>query len=332
MSGPTDLVEVWRGPILESLHTGHAVVCRPGGGIVEAWGDPQTVILPRSSCKMLQALPLAENLPALSRRRLALACSSHTAAAPHMAEVAAWLGDLGLADGDLRCGPEAPRDTAMAHEMIRQRAAPTRAHNTCSGKHSGFLALSRHLGGGPEYIDPHHPVQRAVKDAFEDCTVEASPGFGIDGCSAPNHATTLHGLARAMARFAEAGRGGGVRSRAMERLVESMMTYPQLVAGEGRACTGLMRAAGGHAVVKTGAEGVFVAILPGKRLGMAVKIADGATRAAECVITALLVRHGILDANDPAAAQWMRPTLRNCAGLDVGQIRPAAGLDLAKSP
>ena len=62
-----------------------------------------------------------------------------------------------------------------------------------------------------------------------------------------------------------------------------MRDHPELVAGEGRACTALMRAMDGRVAVKTGAEGVFVAILPDHGLGIALKITDGATRASEGV-------------------------------------------------
>ena len=55
------MVELWRGGLLENTHLGHAVICDGTGRIVEAWGDPGRVIFPRSSCKMLQALPLVES-------------------------------------------------------------------------------------------------------------------------------------------------------------------------------------------------------------------------------------------------------------------------------
>jgi L-asparaginase II len=320
------LVEVWRGPILESTHLGHAVICGPDGEIVEAWGDPQTVILPRSSCKMIQALPLVESGVKLPPRRLALACASHQGAAVHTTEVRAWLTEIGKGEADLCCGAHPPQDVAMHHQLIRQEVAPTRLHNNCSGKHAGFLELARHMGAGPDYVDPAHPVQRAVRDTFEEVTGETSPGHGIDGCSAPNFATTLHGLARGMARFAVAGRQGGVRAQAMERLVEAMMAHPVLVAGEGRACTELMRAADGHAAIKTGAEGVFIAILPGRGLGLALKIADGATRASECAVAALLVRLGLLKAGDPLVRKRLEAPVRDWRGVEVGRICPVPGL------
>ncbi|MGR3571782.1 asparaginase, partial [Brevirhabdus sp.] len=143
-------------------------------------------------------------------------------------------------------------------------------------------------------------------------------------CSAPNFATTVHGLARAMAGFAAAD-DSSVRGRAQRRLVEAMMAHPDLVAGEGRACTELMRAMGGRVAIKTGAEAVFVAILPDQRLGVALKIVDGATRASECAIAAILVSLGVLDAAHPAAQKRMAAPLINRRGLDTGVIRPAEG-------
>ena len=58
MSRAVELAQVWRGDILESIHYGHAVICNGEGEVVEAFGDPDLVMLPRSSCKMIQALPL----------------------------------------------------------------------------------------------------------------------------------------------------------------------------------------------------------------------------------------------------------------------------------
>ncbi|MHA6344577.1 asparaginase [Roseivivax sp. CAU 1761] len=330
LQGAAPLAEIWRGPLAESVHAGHAVICDEAGSIRAAWGDPATVVLPRSSAKMIQALPLLSSGAAaahgLGDRQLALACASHEGAPRHVDAVASWLAELGLGEADLRCGAQPPRDRALKLEMIRGGDSPCQLHNNCSGKHAGFLTLARHLGAGPEYHEPDHPVQRAAREAFEEVTGEASPGYGIDGCSAPNFATTMHGMARAMARFASAHRRDDALSRAEARLVAAMIAHPLDVAGEGRACTLLMQAAREPAAMKTGAEGYFVAILPERGLGVAVKAADGATRAAECAIAALLVRLGVLEAGHPDVARFLNPKIHNLRGLVTGEIRPAPGL------
>ena len=72
--------------------------------------------------------------------------------------------------------------------------APCQLHNNCSGKHAGFLTLNRHLGGEAEYVEVDHPVQKAVRAATEEVAGEASAGYGIDGCSAPNFAGSIGAL------------------------------------------------------------------------------------------------------------------------------------------
>jgi L-asparaginase II len=329
LQGAVPLVEIWRGDMIESLHLGHVAVCDAAGDVVEAWGDPGQVIYPRSACKMIQALPLLESGAAdaagLGSEQLALSCASHNGAAIHTERVARWLADLSLDEDDLRCGPQMPEDPEARERYICSHTAPGQMCNNCSGKHAGFLTLNRHLGGGPDYVEPDHPVQRAVRAAFEDVTGEDSPRYAVDGCSAPNFATSVHGLARAMARFAAAEEGTS-RGRAMIRLRSAMTLHPELVAGEGRSCTRLMRAMSGRAAVKTGAEGVFVAMIPERRMGVALKIADGATRASECAIAAILVRLGVLDADDPAAKAYLDAPILNRRGLDTGSVRAVAAL------
>lgn len=59
-----------------------------------------------------------------------------------------------------------------------------------------------------------------------------------------------------------------------------------MVAGTGRFCTEAMEGAPEPLIVKTGAEGVFVAGLPERGIGIALKIDDGAKRASEAAMRA----------------------------------------------
>ncbi|MGC1506140.1 MAG: asparaginase [Sulfitobacter sp.] len=325
MTQAAPFTEVWRGPFLESVHSGHAVICDASGEIVEAWGDPTRVILPRSSSKMIQALPLitsgAADKHGLTTEQLALSCASHQGAAIHTDRVGKWLKTLGLSDDDFRCGPQDPSDKDAHEGLVRAHETPCQIHNNCSGKHAGFLTLTKHLKAGPEYVEPDHPLQRACLEAFERVTRETSPGYGIDGCSAPNYACTLHGMARAMAHFAAAPEGS-----AEARLHQAMRLHPELVAGETRACTELMRAMDGKVALKTGAEGFFIAILPEQKLGIALKAACGTTRAAECAIAALLVKLGVLNPNHPATLKRLNAPIKNWRGIETGMLKPAASL------
>lgn len=327
MAGDVDLVEVWRGGILESRHRGHAVICGPDGSVEQAWGDPDAVILPRSSCKMIQALPLLESGAAdalgLDARHFALACASHQSAPEHVSLVEDWLETAGVTEDALICGAHAPWDKDLRHQLIRDGALPRRVHNNCSGKHAGFLSVTRHLGAGPDYVSLDHPVQAAVREALAELTGEDTPGYGIDGCSAPNFATTVRGLARAMTVYATADGKPGARARAAVRLRDAMRTHPHLVAGEGKAVTELMRAGEGRAAIKFGAEAVYTIIIPETGQGAALKISDGATRAADCMAAALLVRFGVLDPEHPAAQKFLHGPIRSVAGEVVGRMTPA---------
>jgi L-asparaginase II len=330
MSNPVPMAEVWRGAYLESIHLGHAVICDSQGDIVRSWGDPDLLCYPRSSSKMIQALPLLTSGAAdkfgLGSEHLALACASHNGAAIHTDRVKAWLDQLGLTDDAFRCGPQMPSDKDASYGLIRRYENPCQFHNNCSGKHCGFLTLAAHMGAGPEYVDIDHPVQQACLNAFEETTGLTSPGYGIDGCSAPNFATTLHGLARSMAWFASAQDRNDRQSAAAARLTAAMMQHPDLVAGEGQACTKLMRAMDGSVAIKTGAEGVYIAIIPEKRLGVALKITDGATRASECAVAAILVGLGVLRADHPATLDYMNAPILNRRDIKTGMIKPSAEL------
>jgi len=326
--GQSEIVaEVWRGAYLECVHRGHIAICNTNGDLLAGWGDPTAGVLPRSSCKMLQALPLIESGAAkrfgLGFEQLALSCASHKGAFIHTKRVSAWLDNLELSEKDLRCGGHMPTDEEAAKGLICGDHCFDQTHNNCSGKHTGFLTLNKHLGGGPEYLEIDHPVQIAAKAAIEDMAGEDSTGYAIDGCSAPNFGITIAGFARALARMADPSGLGPVRKDAAKTLIAAMTKHPELVAGEGRACTELMRAMDGKVAIKTGAEGVFAAIIPELGLGVALKIEDGATRASECAITALLVRLGVADPAHPIVQKYLFRDQRNCNDFSVGSIRPS---------
>lgn len=330
MTAPEVLVEVHRNPILECTHRGHVAIWRHGEGLIAGIGDTEARILPRSSSKMIQALPLVESGAAdaigLTPEHLALSCASHQGAAIHTDRVTAWLDGLGLGESDFRCGVQWPSDVPARDALICSACGPDQRHNNCSGKHSGFLTYTKHVGAGPEYLEPAHPLQTAISEAWDDVTDDANPEFAIDGCSAPNFATELSGMARAMAAFAAATPDGGARQAAMVRLREAMMQHPDLVAGEGRACTRLMRAMGGRAAIKTGADGVFIAIVPELKIGVALKIADGATRGSEAAIAHILGRLGVLNPQHAEALAFTHGPIRNWNGIETGHYRIAEAL------
>ncbi|MEL6794627.1 MAG: asparaginase, partial [Pseudomonadota bacterium] len=295
----------------ERVHHGRLAIVDRTGALVAALGDVDAPMLPRSSCKIVQAMPMVESGAAdaarLDDRRLALACASHQGSTAHAALASRWLAEMGLGEPDLMCGPQVPNDRPTREALRAAGEAHCQLHNNCSGKHTGFLCQARHLGAPTEgYIDADHDVQRAVRDATADLAEEDPAGFAIDGCSAPNFAISLTGLARSMAKIAAAETAlSGVRREAAIRLRDAMAAHPFEVAGDGRCCTDLMEAGEGRIAVKTGAEGAFIAILPEMGMGVALKIDDGNTPAAECAMAGALVALGALDARDPRVKRFL---------------------------
>ncbi|HVP97668.1 MAG TPA: asparaginase, partial [Roseiarcus sp.] len=107
----------------------------------------------------------------------------------------------------------------------------------------------------------------------------------------------------------------------------AVAAHPDMVAGSGRFDTEVMTILGARAFTKGGAEGVFCAALPEKGLGLAVKADDGAGRAAQIMVAALLRRFGDFDARLNAALEpFAAPRLKNWNGAEVGLLRPAGPL------
>jgi L-asparaginase II len=329
MANPV-VAEIRRGSLVESRHRGSVAVVDADGSLVLALGSVETLVYPRSAVKAMQALVLVESGAAdrfgLADEALALACASHGGEPGHVAVVERMLAAAGLDPSALACGVHWPSHAPSAHALARGGATATALHNNCSGKHAGFLCSACALGVDPRaYTEPGHPVQRAVKAVFEDLAGIAIPDQhrAVDGCSVPTWALPLSALARGFARF---GGGQGMapeRAKAAQRLRAACAAKPWHIAGTGRFCTAVMERFGDRVFVKTGAEGVFCGAIPGAGLGVAIKVDDGAARAAEVAMAGVIARFVPLDDEDRAALdRLLRPALRNWNGIEVGAIAP----------
>ena len=325
------LVEVTRGDLVESVHRGAVAIANAKGEIVFSLGDIETPTFPRSSLKMVQALPLVESGAAdafgLSDEEIALACASHSGEPMHTARVAKWLEKIGCTEHDLACGAHPSRVEAVNDEMIRKGEKPTRIFNNCSGKHTGFLTVCRHWDIATSGYETHdHPLQVAIAKALgELAEIKGELPCGIDGCVAPAFALPTSAFARVLAQYADPSGQPMQRGAAMKHIVAAMIAHPDLVAGTGRSDTILMRAANGRVATKAGAEAYYAAIIPEAGLGVALKIDDGAGRAAETAIAAILDKLGVLT-DDKAAHEIIRAPIPNTRGKIVGERRPAKAL------
>lgn len=333
MGNPT-LVELRRGSVIESTHRGAIAVVDSEGGVVLSVGNVEGPVVPRSAVKALQALPMVEAGASeslrLGNKALALACASHSGEPGHVDVVAQMLAGVGKDDTVLECGIHWPTDQNAALDLARRGARPRQLHNQCSGKHAGFVCLSYLIGVDPSsYTDPRHPVQGAVMDTLASLTgisLEAGAHV-IDGCMAPSWPVPLRCMALAFSRFGSGHGLGRVRAEAARKLRAACAAEPWYVGGTARFCTKVMALMGSRAFVKFGAEGVYCASLPECGLGIAIKCDDGAVRAAEVVMAALIRRYLDLDAaTDDALESFIEPVVKTWSGREAGRLRPAPEL------
>jgi L-asparaginase II len=319
-------VDVLRGGVTESRHCVHAVVADAEGRLVWTAGDAGLVTFVRSAIKMFQALPLVEDGGVerfgLLDEEIAITTASHGGEPFHFETVRSLLGKAGVPEDALACGPHPPMHAASADALRARSVTPGRIHNNCSGKHAGMLALAA-LHGCPRtgYHLLAHPVQTRVLATVAEWTGVAHDAVGcaVDGCGLPTFALPLDQVARACGRLSAAAHAG---DDAPARVIGAMTEHPLYVAGTDRLCTDLMRAASGRVWAKVGAEGYYCAGVPERGLGVAIKIEDGAWRAAEPALLAVLRAVDAIDDETLAAlARYAEPAVTNTRGERVGGVR-----------
>jgi L-asparaginase II len=315
--GGVPVAEVVRSGFVESRHHGSVVVLDAAGAVLAAAGDPTGPVFPRSSNKPMQAVAmLRAGLRLTDPTELALAAASHAGEAWQVDRVRAMLAHGGLTEDDLACPPDLPLSDQARDAVLRAGGGPTRIQMNCSGKHAGMLLTCRAAGWPTAgYLRPDHPMQVACRAAVEDLAGEPVAAVGVDGCGAAVSAISLTGLARGFLAMVAAEPGSRRR-----RVADAMRAQPEAVSGTGREDALLMRGIPGL-LTKGGAEGVFALALP-DRGAVALKIDDGAARAARPVLAAALRRLGVRAAVLDDFGQT--PVLGG--GVPIGSVRAVSGL------
>jgi L-asparaginase II len=300
-------VTVIRSGIEESRHAVHVAVVDADGRLVARHGDPYRLTTMRSAAKPFQAEPLvasgALDAFAMDDEVLAVCCASHHGLDMHVAAVRRGLAAAGL-------GPAVLRNATGSPEQ--------RLRHNCSGNHLAFLAHAAHRGWDiPGYREPGHPAQRAALDVV--AAAAGVPEQGVetctDGCGVVCFVLPLATIAGMYARLAAL----------VPRQHAAMRAHPAMVAAPADLDTELMAAVDG-CVAKGGAEGLGCVSLSEPALGIAVRIEDGAPRAVDPAVMAVLAQ--LLGWEQPPAAlvPFAEPELRNSPGDVVGSLRAVVDL------
>ncbi|WP_185994439.1 asparaginase [Nocardioides campestrisoli] len=316
MSSVAELAVVRRGGFIESRHTGHLVVLDAAGEVALAVGDPDEVILPRSTVKPLQAQACLRAGAPLSGEEVAIAAGSHTGEDRHVEVVRRLLARAGLEPDALGCPVDLPEHEPTRNAILAAGGSADRLRMNCSGKHAAMLLACATNGWETAgYLDPAHPFQVVVREVVEEMTGGPVRHVTVDGCGAPLFGVTVRGLADSFRRLvlAEPGTDAAV-------VAEQMRAHPFFVGGEPHANSDAMRLVPGL-LSKGGAEGVIGMAAPTGE-AVAMKMADGNPRATTLVGLAALRAVGV-DVSGAASLMDL-PVLGG--GVPVGEIDLGADL------
>lgn len=261
------------------------MVLDASGEILEALGDPQALIFPRSALKPFQAIGSLRAGAVLSSAQLALACASHLGTARHQQLAHSVLASVNLGEDHLQCPASWPGDSAARTEMIIGGHSQNKLAFNCSGKHAAFLAAAVSRGEPVEtYLNPEHPVQQCALEAIEEFCGPVT-FVGVDGCGAPAPQISLHSVAKGFKNLSTSS------DQHVRAVAHAMREHPWAVRGPGSPNTIVNESTG--IIAKLGAEGVL-GMSTDQGVSVVVKMLDGSSRGMDMLALGLLVKHGAL--------------------------------------
>jgi L-asparaginase II len=278
------LAKVTRGDLVESLHLGHLIVLNADGSTYLSKGSPELPIYPRSAIKSLQAAAMLKAGLKVDADELAIISASHSGSQNHIDLVTKMLTSRDISISQLKNAVDKP--LGEKEKSSWGDKAPSQLAQNCSGKHAGMLITCQQNGWDMKsYLDLDHPLQVAIKNEIEALAGEKVSAVSVDGCGAPLFAISLIGLAIAISNLVKS------KEDSCQQIILACMKYPELVAGEARLTTRMMKAVPGL-FMKEGAEGVQVCALSDGRV-IAIKIIDGSWRPVAPIIMEIFKRWGV---------------------------------------
>ena len=330
-NGNPILCRLYRGEYLESVHRGKLVLVGPDG-LLESRGDIHEPVLPRSSLKPLQLLPLfATGEPArlgLTPQEQAILVASHSGDEKHVEAVRGILAKAGVPEDALGCGASEPLDHEAMIRIYKRGEDPLRVHHNCSGKHAGFLLRAHMMGASLEgYLDPAHPVHVEIRETLEDLTGMhlTEEDAVIDGCGAPMYSLPMETMASLIRDIANPDRLPEKYRKAADAIFTAVNAAPHYLAGRARIDTAILQSVPGRYFVKCGAEAYFVlgvrACSEHPAMGLALKVTDGASRGYESFLARYLREKDLLKGTEASMAPFFDGKIKNSQGLTIGEYR-----------
>lgn len=290
-----------RNGLIEALHRSHVAVVDSQGNIRFSSGDPHHFTYTRSCIKPIQALPVlylgAADRFDFDQREIAMCAASHSGQEEHIELVKSMMEKIGITEKDLKCGGHEPFHKPTAKALSGKYSV---LHDNCSGKHTGALAVCKHMGWDSEsYIDLDHPLTKEIVKLISDLTGLRENGIhlGKDGCDIPNFGLPISKMAQLFAILAdprEAKYDDG-----LEKMRDIFISHPRIIGGEDRFDTIMMEDHPGALISKAGAAGLqtMAAKIGDEWLGISVKIEDGSYPACESLSFNILKEIGLYESD-----------------------------------
>ena len=144
------LVEDYRGGILENIQMGVICGINATGDVIYSVGDEKLMTFLRSAAKPFQAIPVVQNGVVesfgLTSKEAAVFAASQRGEVYHIEALESILHKTDISEDQFFCSPSYPLNEELKAEYHRKKGEKRKLYHNCSGKHSGFLALSKVLG------------------------------------------------------------------------------------------------------------------------------------------------------------------------------------------
>lgn len=309
---PELLLQQKRGSLVELEFYGFLLLLDENGLVKKIGDDKNNPFFHRSCAKPLQASLIqdydTDSFYGLTEEEIAVCCGSHAGERCHIDVLKGLLKKGGLQEDDLRCPIIPPLNNFDGLKNFSP------LHNNCSGKHVMMLLLCAQNGWNrKDYLSFEHPLQKKILSKLEFLCEEKGLISTLDGCGAPNWASSLEALGRGFLKFVQTH----------TKISSSMQNKPYFAGGQNRLDTHIMQSAF-HTVAKVGAGGLCVIVNTRTNESLVIKVIDADMKARTIIALEALRQLSWVNINsiDTNLLKYFDSSVYTQTGVRVGEYTP----------
>lgn len=308
---PELLLYEQRNNLTELLYYGYIVYCSKNKSIKTYGKTDNYPFFHRSCAKPLQASIIQDlntkDFFNLTDEEITVCCASHTGEPVHLEILRGLLKKINLTEKDLQC----PAIEPLSKEEQKKYTKYSKLHNNCSGKHTLMLAVCRQMGWDiKSYLDKNHPLQKMIYSKIQElCEDNTQLPYTLDGCTAPNYATSLEALTRGFYNM--------FCTQNYPDIKNAVLKNPYLMGGKDRPETQIMQM-NQKLIAKAGAGGLLCIVNTETDEVLTIKIADADMRARNIIAIEIMLKINWLN-NNTIDSNLLKNSLNNTVTTETGQ-------------